>query len=84
MPPAVCFISECCMDREMTLKHLDIARGHIARGEKHIARQRQIVDMLARGGHASSEAVSMLRQFEELQAEHVNRRDKLEEELKQC
>jgi hypothetical protein len=66
---------------QMKLDHLAQARRHVAIGERHIARQRELVIELERDGHDASSAKQLLVQFEELQALHIADRDRLEQEL---
>jgi hypothetical protein len=51
----------------MVLEHLEQARRHVAEGELHLARQRALVVQLERGGHDTTQARKLLKQFEELQ-----------------
>ena len=66
------------MERTMILDHLALAKQHVALGEKHITRQREIIADLELGGHDTTEAELLLRQFEELQVQHTSHRDRLE------
>ena len=70
------------MDRAMILDHLAQSREQVALGEKHIARQHEIISELDRDGHGTTEARALLVQFEEMQVEHVKHRDRLEKELR--
>jgi hypothetical protein len=54
---------------------------HLAIGETNIARQREMVARLERGGCNSLEARSLLASFEEIQDMHVAHRDRLERAL---
>ena len=58
-----------------------MARRHVATGEQNVARQREIVATLERGGHNSLVAKSLLASFEELQNMHIAHRDRLEKAL---
>src|SRR5262249_8037332 len=69
------------MDRSTILEHLSAARRHVATGERNIARQRQGVTELERGGHVSLDAKQLLARFEELQKLYISDRDRLETEL---
>jgi hypothetical protein len=69
------------MDRTMLQDHLAPAERHVIEGERHIARQRELVAELKRDGHDSDLAQSLLRSFEELQAMHVADRGRLRKEL---
>ena len=65
----------------MLAEHLYLAERHVAQGEQHIERQRQIIHDLACGGHDTTEAKRLLTQFEELQSLHIGGRDRLRQEL---
>jgi hypothetical protein len=69
------------MDRELLERSLAQAERHIAEGEAHLVRQRALVARLELGGYDTSEAIRLLRQFEELQAFHLAHRDRLRKEL---
>ncbi len=69
------------MDRSMLLHHLDLAKRHVAIGEKNVARQRAVVAELERDGHDASEARRLLAEFEQLQSMHIQDRDRLLKEL---
>ena len=71
------------MDRTLLEAHLAQARRHIALGQEHLARQKQIVHELERDGHSVSEAKQLLDLFRDLQAMHVAHRDRLLEEIGQ-
>jgi len=69
------------MDRAVIVDHLSKAERHVAQGERHIVRQREIVfEIDARGGDSAS-ARSLLRQFLRTQAMHVAGRDRVRAEL---
>jgi hypothetical protein len=69
------------MDRATVTAHLAQAERHVALGEQHIARQREIVSELEDGSHDAVQARRLLAQFEELQALHIADRDRLRREL---
>jgi hypothetical protein len=69
------------MDRALILNHLALAETHVAQGEEHIIRQRNIIETLARQGHDTTAADELLRQFEETLAAHIADRDRLRAEL---
>jgi hypothetical protein len=65
-------------------RHLVLAEEHVAKSEKLVARQGEIVDRLQRDGHAlAANAGALLRQFEELWAAHIDGRDRLIQELRE-
>ena len=68
-------------DRAMTLNHLEQARRRVAKGERHIALQREIVAEKERDGHDTSTSKQLLDQFEQIYAMYVAERDRLEKEL---
>jgi len=49
------------MNRAMLLDHLGLAERHIEESERHIRRQRQIIDELERHGHGQSQTANMAR-----------------------
>ena len=71
------------MDRTLLEEHLDLARRHIALGQKHLMRQKEIIDELERDGHDVNEAKYLLDLFKDVQALHIAHRDRLLEEIRQ-
>ena len=69
------------MNRQFAIGHLEQAERHVALGEQHLARQRQIVADLERDGHDTTTAVELLREFERSQAGHIEDRDHIRAEL---
>jgi hypothetical protein len=69
------------MDKAMIAKHLAIAERHVTGGQRHIDRQREIVRELQRDGRDLALAMSLLRQFEDMQTLHTQDRDRLRSEL---
>ena len=69
------------VDRAMVEKHLQQAREHVALGELHLARQREIVAELIDRGVDVTEAKRLLMNFEESQLMHVAHLDRLKAEL---
>jgi Spy/CpxP family protein refolding chaperone len=69
------------MHRDMLLDHLAQARRHVAQGEQHVMRQRELVAEMERDGHDTAQSRALLKQFEELLALHVADRDRMEREL---
>jgi len=59
------------MNRELIRKHLELAERHLAEGEDHLKRQRQILFALRNGGHATERAEKLLFVFEQSQRLHV-------------
>jgi hypothetical protein len=70
------------MNRAFLEQLLVQAEQHVALGERHIARQREIVAELERDGHDTTQAKELLAVFLATQATHVVGRDRLMEELK--
>ena len=70
--------SSSARERTALLESFSRALRHVAIGEANIARQREIVAQLERGGHNSLEARSLLASFEEIQDMHVAHRNRLE------
>lgn len=69
------------MDRNVILEHLEQARRHVAEGERHLARQRELIADLEGSAHDVAAARQLLSQFEEMQTLHIADRDRLEKEL---
>lgn len=69
------------MDRALVELHLKQALEHIALGERHIARQHEIVAQIKERGADSTEAERLLATFEATQAMHIAHRDRIEQEL---
>lgn len=57
------------MPRHETL--LQMAERHVREGEALIARQRRLIDKLARDGHSTDDAQEFLQNFLKAQAEHI-------------
>jgi HEAT repeat protein len=70
-------------ERAMIERHLTQAEGHVALGERHIARQIEIVAELERDGHEQTAiaARELLAMFEQTHKSHVEDRDRLRAEL---
>ena len=69
------------MDRTVLLRRLVETERHLAAYERVVARQRHVIDTIARGGHDTAEAFALLREFQGIQATHVADRDRLRVEL---
>ena len=69
------------MDRPALEKHLMQVNADLARGRKHIARQRQIVSDLEQSGRDTKTALAVLREAEASQAVYAAEADWLEQEL---
>jgi len=69
------------MKRSMLLDHLAQVERHIRDGERHLLRQREIVDELERHGRGNSQMTKMARDildsFEMAQSAHLNDRARL-------
>ena len=65
----------------MIQEHLARAERHVEEGERHVARQGQLVAELERDGRDSQEARKLLRQFEAWLALHIADCDRLRKEL---
>ena len=73
------------MNRTVLINQLGQAERHIRDGERHILRQRQIIDELERRGHGQSQTANtardILQSFEMAQLAHVVDRAQLVEWL---
>jgi hypothetical protein len=65
------------MDRKMELEHLAIAERAVLEGERHIAREEQMLSDLDRAGHDTKLAQETLDSLRRMQAAHVAHRDLL-------
>jgi hypothetical protein len=75
------------MKRSQLLDHLAHVERHIRDGERHLLRQREIVDELERHGRRNSETAKMARDilatFEMSQSAHLNDRAHLLQALRE-
>ncbi len=69
------------MDRETIQLHLAQSEMHVCGGERHVARQREIVAELKDDGRDLETALNLLARFEELYAWHLIDRDRIRREL---
>ena len=67
--------------RAMILAHLWNTERHVAEGEDHLDRQRDIILKLRKAGRDTMQAEDLLRHFEASQAFHITSRDFLLAEL---
>jgi len=65
------------MNNSLIEAHLVLAEEHVAQGERHIARQRELIELLSRGGHDTTAARKLLQSFADSQVMHVADRDRL-------
>ncbi len=65
----------------MLRKHLTQAEKHVASGEQHVRRQRELVAELERDGHDTAVAKQLLAEFERLWEMHIADRDRIQREL---
>jgi hypothetical protein len=64
--------------REMTdSADLAMANSHVALGQRHVIRQREIIAEFQRAGHSTTLAETLLGSFEEVLATHVAHRDRI-------
>jgi len=73
------------MDRTVLLATLETANRHIAEGERHIERQREIVARLEQQGRGASRTATVARELlhsmQRVQRAHLSHRDQLRAEL---
>ena len=65
------------MDRTVLLRRLGEAERHLAAYEHVVARQRHVIDTIARGGHDTAQATALLREFQGIHAMHLADRNRL-------
>ena len=69
------------VDRATLSQHLNQAERHVILGERHVARQRQLVAGLEASGLDASRSRALLATFEDLLVLHKADRDRLRYEL---
>ena len=69
------------MDRAVWDAHLAQAEQAIAQGERHIARQKELIAELEVDGHDGRAARELLAQFECMQALHIAHWERLRREV---
>lgn len=74
-------VLNCAMDKTAIERDLARVEHHVRQGEQIIARQRDIITGLERGGHDTAQAKTLLGQLEETQALHVGHRERLRRQL---
>jgi hypothetical protein len=65
-----------------TIEDLRAAERHIALGEYHIARQRQLIERFAADPNMLSIAERLLAELQATQADHLDHRDRILSDLK--
>ncbi|HVY82680.1 MAG TPA: hypothetical protein VG994_16935 [Steroidobacteraceae bacterium] len=70
------------MDRALIAAHLALAERHVTEGEHRLQNQRDLLERIRQSGHDTATAEDILRQFERIQASHIEDRDRLRRELK--
>ena len=68
---------------EMVREHLAQAEEHVAQGEYQLAQQREIIAQLERDSDDGRASLEMLKQLQQMQAQHIFDRDRLRAELEQ-
>jgi hypothetical protein len=63
----------------MLERQLSLAEEHVAKGERHVSRQRELIAELEQNGHheLAERARALVGLFEEVQAMHIADRDRL-------
>jgi hypothetical protein len=69
------------MDAALLAKHLAQAASHVAEGEIHLKRQRDLIDQLKRVGNDARVAIDLLATMETTMALHLADRERLRAEL---
>jgi hypothetical protein len=69
------------MDRTILVEHLAEVDRHVALGEKHIRRQREIVAEVRQRGDDVTRSEILLGLFEEMQQTHLEDRRRIRDEL---
>ena len=71
----------CFMNLVVTLEQLRKARRFVIDGEQCMLRQRKVVDQMERQGFDTLNAILFLEYLEEMQAQYLALRDRLERQL---
>jgi hypothetical protein len=69
------------MDLPLARRHLAEGEEHVALGARHIARQVQIIDALARANQHTRLAFDLLDNYCQLQVCHIAHRDRIRKKL---
>jgi hypothetical protein len=69
------------MDRTILVEHLAEVDRHVALGEKHIRRQREIVAEVRQRGDDVTRSEILLGLFEEMQQTHLEDRRRIRDQL---
>jgi hypothetical protein len=69
------------IDRAIAREHLKLAEKHVAEGQQRTDAQLALVARLERSGLETSQAKTLLHQFEEILALQVETRDRVAREL---
>jgi hypothetical protein len=69
------------MERRQIEADIAMTERHISLGERHIARQIEIIAKFRRDGHDTLEAERLLANFEVSQSLHIGHRDRLLKDL---
>ena len=78
----MCYMRQ--MDQAMFLKHLETAERHVVEATQDVTRQREIIDVLARGGCSTDAALALLGDFERAMADRVAACEGLRRELRRA
>ncbi|HEU4626821.1 MAG TPA: hypothetical protein VFS52_18810 [Steroidobacteraceae bacterium] len=70
------------MDRTLIAAHLAQAERHVTAGEHLLQNQRDLLERIRQSGYDTATAEDILRQFERVQASHIEDRDRLRRELR--
>ena len=68
-------------DRAISLRHLALANGHVAKGFRRVERQAALIAKLERDGHDTVQANGLLEQLETTLALQIEHRDRILQEL---
>ena len=69
------------MDREMFHRYLQMAKGHAEEGERHIARQKEVIGEADAAGRDTTEAKKLLAVFEASQDLHLDHIERILDQL---
>jgi hypothetical protein len=72
------------VEKSELLHQLASAEQDVVDGERHLARQRDVLDLLRAGRRDTTDAEALLADFECLQACAISNRDQIRAELEAC
>jgi hypothetical protein len=73
----------CFIDRALAREHFELAKRHVAEGERRVDAQIALLARLEHGGHDATAARALLYQFEQTLSLQIETRDRVAQELEE-